>query len=232
LKYGVPKYVLTNNGSKGMKEFAEICQSYGITHQFIAPTWPQCNGMVERLIKTIKHGLTVMVVTNIQNWDLLLPRILFGYQCGIQANTKHSLFMVFTSCTQRLTIDNNLRGLCDVFDEQENHEVMAKQMILKMRLITSVHKTLLGNVKQAQRKQKKVYVVRKGLQTFEGFTENANVKMCKPGKKRSLLSNWEGPYFFVEYKDGKGFQEQNHGSRMCILKYLNGQCWERSKRDL
>jgi hypothetical protein len=92
-----------------------------------------------------------------------------------------------------------------VFDEQENPEVMAKQMILKMQLIASVHKTLLENVEQAQKRQWKVYATRKGLQTFESFTENAKVKMCKPGKNRSLLSNWEGPYFFVEYKDGKGF---------------------------
>jgi hypothetical protein len=64
---------------------------------------------------------------------------------------------------------------------------------------------LLENVEQAQRRKKKVYAARKGLQTFEGFTENAKVKMRRPGKKRSLLDNWEGPYFFVEYKDGKGF---------------------------
>jgi len=50
-----------------------------------------------------------------------------------------------------------------------------------------------------------VYVVRKGLQTFEGFIKNAKVKMRRPGKKRSLLSNWEAPYFFVDHKDGKGF---------------------------
>jgi hypothetical protein len=37
-RYGVPKYILTNNGSEWMKEFAEICQNYGITHQFNAPT--------------------------------------------------------------------------------------------------------------------------------------------------------------------------------------------------
>jgi hypothetical protein len=85
---------------------------------------------------------------------------------------------------------------------------MAEQMILKMQLIASVHKTLLENVEQAQRRQRKVYVARKRLQTFEGFTENAKVKMRRPRKKRSLLSNWEGPYFFVDYKDGKGFQEQ------------------------
>lgn len=80
-------------------------------------------------------------------------------------------------------------------------------MILKMQMITNVHKTLLENVEQAQKRQRKVYVVRKGLQTFEGFIENAKVKMRRPGKKRSLLSNWEAPYFFVDYKDGKGFQE-------------------------
>jgi hypothetical protein len=33
-KYGMPKYILTDNGSKWMKEFAEIYHNYGITHQF------------------------------------------------------------------------------------------------------------------------------------------------------------------------------------------------------
>jgi hypothetical protein len=46
--------------------------------------------------------------------------------------------------------------------------------------------------------------------------------MRKPGKKRSLFNNWEGSYIFVDYKDGKGFQEQNHGSKMCIFKDLKG----------
>jgi hypothetical protein len=58
-----------------------------------------------------------MATTNIQDWDLLLPKILFGYQWGIQANMKYSPFMVLTSRMPRLTIDNNFSGLCDVFDE-------------------------------------------------------------------------------------------------------------------
>jgi hypothetical protein len=36
-KYGMPKYILTNNGSEWMKEFVEICHNYGITHQFTTP---------------------------------------------------------------------------------------------------------------------------------------------------------------------------------------------------
>jgi len=85
-----------------------------------------------------------------------------------------------------------------------------------------VHKSLLENVEHAQRKQRKVYVARKGLQTFEAFVENTKVKMCKPKKKRSLFSNWEKPYIFIDYKDGKGYQEQDHGGRICILKDLKG----------
>ncbi len=60
----MPKYVFTDNGSEWMKEFDYLCQDYGIVHQFIVPTWPQCKGMVERLIHTIKHGLMVIFSTN------------------------------------------------------------------------------------------------------------------------------------------------------------------------
>jgi hypothetical protein len=71
-------------------------------------------------------------------------------------------------------------------------------------LIASVHKSLLENVEHVQRKQRKVYVAIKGLQTFESFIENTKVKMHRPGKKKSLLINWEGPYFFVDYKRWQG----------------------------
>jgi len=82
-RYGMPKYILTNNSSEWMKEFTEIYHNYGIMHHFTTPAWPQCNGMVECLIKTIKHGLMIMAATNIQDWDSLLPQIFFGYWCGI-----------------------------------------------------------------------------------------------------------------------------------------------------
>jgi hypothetical protein len=48
---------------------------------------------------------------------------------------------------------------------------------------------MLENVEHAQRKQKMIYVAKKGFQTFEGFTENNKVKVRKLGKKISLFSN-------------------------------------------
>jgi hypothetical protein len=101
-----------------------------------------------------------------------------------------------------------------------------------MELIVNVHKSLLENIEQVQKQQKKVYAARKGLQIFDGFEENNKVKMRKLGKKKSLVRNWEGPYIFVDYKDGKGPHMQNHGSRICVVKNLNEQYWEHARRDL
>ncbi len=62
-RYGVPKFVLTDNGREWVAKFDVICKEYRIHHQHITPKWPQCNGMAERLIKTIKHGIIVLFVT-------------------------------------------------------------------------------------------------------------------------------------------------------------------------
>jgi hypothetical protein len=60
-RYGVPKFVLTDNGGEWAAEFEVMCKDYGIQHQRTAPQWLQCNGMAKRMIKTIKHGITVLL---------------------------------------------------------------------------------------------------------------------------------------------------------------------------
>ncbi len=60
-RYGVPKFMLIDNGGEWAAEFDVMCKDYGIQHQRNAPQWPQCNGMAKRMIKTIKHGITIMV---------------------------------------------------------------------------------------------------------------------------------------------------------------------------
>jgi hypothetical protein len=47
-RYGVPKFVLTDNGGEWVAKFDAMCKDYGIQHQHTAPQWPQCNGMVKR----------------------------------------------------------------------------------------------------------------------------------------------------------------------------------------
>ncbi len=143
-RYGVPKFILTDNGGKWAAEFDIMCRDYGIQHQ-------QCNGMVERLIKTIKHGITVLAATPeaVDCWDEHLAKVLFGYRCGIQSSTKFSPYMILTSRTPRLRADNYLQALTDETDDNIGVKAMAAQFLQKMKLVASIHENVLFNIEQA-----------------------------------------------------------------------------------
>jgi hypothetical protein len=234
-RYGVPRFVLTDNGGEWAAEFDTMCGDYAIQHQRTAPHWPQCNGMAERIIQTIKRGITVLAANpaNVNCWDEQLAKVLFGYQCGIQSSTKFSPFMILTGRTPRLRADNFLQTLTAETDESENVEVLAAQFLQKVELIASLHDDVLVNVEQAQRRQKKNYAARKGKHLFEGLIAGSTmVKMKKPGKRRALIASWEGPYRFIGHPDGKGNLDFEEGCRMCIVQDADGNQWERSRRDL
>jgi hypothetical protein len=190
--------------------------------------------MAECMIKTIKHGITVLAATpgDVDCWDEQLARIMFGYRCGIQASTKFSPFMILTGRTPRLRADNYLHALIQVTDDGVDVEVVAAQFLQKMELIASIHEDVLLNVEQAQKKQRKTYVARKGKHLFEGLiARDTMVKMKKPGKKRALAASWEGPYRFIGHADGKGNFDFEEGCRMCTIQDADGNQWERSRRD-
>ncbi len=81
--------------------------------------------MAERMIKTIKHGITVLATTsgNVDCWDEYLAKILFGYRCGIHASTKFSPFMILTGRTPRLKANNYLHALTVEMDVGADVEV-------------------------------------------------------------------------------------------------------------
>ncbi len=234
-RYGVPKYVLTDNGGEWGAEFETMCRDYAIHHQRTTPQWPQCNGMAERMIKTFKHGIIILAANpaNVNCWDEHLAKVLFGYRCGVQSSTKFSPFMVLTGRTPRFRADNWLNTLTDEIDDTATVEDMATRFLEKVRLIASIHESVLFNVEQAQKKQKSTYANRAGKHLFEGLVAGiSRVKMRKPGKRRALSASWEGPYQFVGHTDGKGDFDFEEGCRICIVQDADGRQWERSRRDL
>jgi hypothetical protein len=191
--------------------------------------------MAERMIKTIKHGITVFAATpaNMDCSDQQLAKVLFGYRCGIQMSTKFSPFMILTGRTPRLRADNYLQALTAETDGRDDMKAVAAQYLQKVELIASIHDNVLLNVEQTQKQQKKVYAARRGKHLFEGLiARQTMVKMKKPGKRRALTFSWEGPYQFIGHPDGKGNFNFEEGYRLCIIQDAEGHQWERSRRDL
>ncbi len=182
------------------------------------------------MIKTIKHGITVLAATpgNMDCWDDHLAKILFGYRCGIQASTRFSPFMILTGRTPRLRADNYLHALTTETDVGAKVKVAVAQFLQKMELIASIHENVLLNVEQAQKQQRKTYATRKGKHLFEGLVAGVTiVKIKKPGKRRALSTSWEGPYQFVGHIDGKGNFDFEEASWLCIVRDVDGHQWEK-----
>ncbi len=212
-----------------------MCRDYAIQHQRTAPQWPQCNSMAERMIKTLKHGITILASNpaNVNCWDEHLAKVLFGYRCGVQASTKFSPFMIMTGRSPRLRANNYLDALTNEVDDTSNIEDIAVQFLEKVQLIASIHESVLLYVEQTQKKQRNTYANRSGKHLFEGLVAGVSiVKMKKPGKRRALSGSWEGPYQFVGHVDGKGNFDFEEGCRICIVQDADGRQWERSRRDL
>ncbi len=151
----------------------------------------------------------------------------------MQASTKFSPFMILTGRSPRLRANNYLNALTDTIDDGADVEDATAQFLEKVKLIVSIHESVLLNVEQAQKKQKTTYANRKGKHLFEGLVAGVSmVKMKKPGKRRALSASWEGPYQFVGHADGKGNFDFEEGCRICIIKDADGRQWERSRRNL
>ncbi len=126
-----------------------------------------------------------------------------------------------------------MNALADVIDDGAGIEIAAAEFLEKVKLIESIHESVLLNVEQAQKKQRNTYATRKGKHLFEGLVAGVSmVKMKKPGKRRVLTASWEGPYQFVGHTDGKGNFDFEEGCRICIVQGGDGRQWERSRRDL
>jgi hypothetical protein len=108
--------------------------------------------------------------------------------------------MILTGRTPRLRADNYLQALTTETlttetDDGGGIEEAAAQFQQKVELIGSIHNSVLCNVEQVQKQQKKVYATRRGKHLFEGLVAGQTMmKMKRPGKRRALSASWEGPY--------------------------------------
>jgi len=114
-----------------------------------------------------------------------------------------------------------LNTLTNAIDDSSSVENAAKQFLEKVKLIASIHKDVLVNIGQAQKKQRGTYTNRPSKHLFEGLVAGV-VKMKIPGKRRALSASWEGPYQFIGHANGKGDFDFEEGCRICVVQDAEG----------
>lgn len=85
-RFGMPESLKTDNGPQFIsKEFSEFCEQFGIEHRRTTPYWPQANGEVERINRTIGKRLKISQETEGSDWQWDLRMFIL-----MQNSTPHS----------------------------------------------------------------------------------------------------------------------------------------------
>ena len=88
--YGVPEGVLSDRGTNLLSHLVQdVCRLLGIKKLNTTTYHPQCDGMMERLNRTLKAILCKHASQFSTQWDTYLPGVLWAYQNTIhEANGK------------------------------------------------------------------------------------------------------------------------------------------------
>jgi hypothetical protein len=95
-RFGACAEVVSDQGSEWKSEFDALLESCYIDHRVAAPQHPECNGLTERVVQTLKNALRKYCEDkrNVYAWDAGVYWIALGYRCSPQASTKMSPYQL------------------------------------------------------------------------------------------------------------------------------------------
>jgi transposase InsO family protein len=100
--FGAPNSIHSDRGTCFESSlFYELCELSGISKTKTAPYFPQSDGLVERLFRTVKDMLFATMKSFHKEWIEVLPLVEMGLRGTLQATTKVSPFEILFSKQMR-----------------------------------------------------------------------------------------------------------------------------------
>ena len=189
--FGVPDALLSDRGTNLLSHImTDVCQLLGTTKLNTTAYHPQCDGMVERMNRTLKAMLRKHTAKFGRQWDQFLPGVLWAYRNTAHESTlEKPSFLLFgvdlrSPTEAALLPTRDLEG-ADLSDYRE-------ELVLSL---SSAREHAVSSLKEAQKRYKKQYdkkartvPLRCGDWTLIHFPQDES------GKQRKLSRPWHGPY--------------------------------------
>ena len=221
--FGVPESLLSDRGANLLANvMMEVCALLGIEKLNTTAYHPQCNGMVERMNRTLKTMLRKHAVKFGMQWDKFLPGVLWAYRNTPHETTKEKpSFLMFgvdlRSPTEAALLPPESVEPCDVHDYRE-------ELILSL---SSARELASDNMREEQKRSKERYDKKSVTKDIKvGDWTLVRFPQDESGKKRKLSKPWRGPYRVVEKRDPDvtvvpvhfpdSGRIQVHQSRVCL----------------
>ena len=193
--FGVPEALLSDRGTNLLANVVQdVCQLLGITKLNTTAYHPQCDGMVERLNRTLKSMLRKHAMKFGNQWDCYLSGVLWAYRNTPHEATKEkpSYLLFGTDCrfpTEAAFLPIEPIEYTDV--EEYKEEVTLS--------LSSARELAASNIRTAQKRYKEQYDKRATPSSFKvGDLVLVRFPQEESGRQRKLSRPWHGPYRVVQ----------------------------------
>ena len=154
--YGMPNYLLTDNGTQFVSKFFEtICSYLGIKHLTTTAYHPECNGQAERYNRTLVERLRHYVSEHQKQWDVYVPTLTYAYNLQTHRATNTT---PFSTALSRHPPIPPVESIPSAFPTDAEDSVSAGE--LKKRILGRFAKALKladGTLDKTQRRYKKYF---------------------------------------------------------------------------
>ena len=196
-RYGLPECLTSDNGSEFVgEEFMHMLSRLGVMHITTAVSHPSANGVVERLVQTVKHMISAHVNDHREHWVQSLSSVRMAYSHRIHGATGLSPNQMLFGFTPRLPLPapdlvpansvelRHLSNLQAVFMEH------AGQALAGIRAEFERNRTLWQQRRDAARRSRVCHTVAPGDLVLE----------LRDTKKGPFVADVAGPYRVISIR--------------------------------
>lgn len=209
-KHGCPKYILSDRGKVFQSDLVtELLKNMGTESTFTTAYHPQCNGLTERLNKTIADMLSLYTNTAQNDWDEYLPHVTMAYNTAKQESTQETPFKLVYGREPVLPTEAQLLQPINNDD------------IIKMRnRIIDIRQNATLRLHTQQDKTKERYDKKHREVSFKvGDKIKLRTPLRQVGKSDKLQPKYFGPYEVLEKISPVNYVVKNiHGKRKIVDK--------------
>ncbi|CAM4847538.1 unnamed protein product, partial [Rotaria magnacalcarata] len=136
-RYGLPKYILSDNGPQFMSNiFEDFCNSFGIEQKFTDNYHPQSN-MTERVNRTLKPIIAIFAQRSPRSWDKEIQKLAYAIRTSANETTGDTpAFLIFARNPRTpldLIVGDPIEGLPTTTFEQTQVQNYKTSLINNLR---------------------------------------------------------------------------------------------------
>ena len=193
-RWGVPSQLHSDMGAQFESLIIkEISKILCISKTHTTPYHPQCDGLVERLNRTILAMLATMVNDHGNSWEDHLPKVCFAYNTSTHTSTGYTPFYMMYGREAKIPADI-VYGTPT--EQPQTHSQYASNL---HRSLEKAHSQARKKMNTAAQRQKSLYDKKVHGEPYkvDDFVWLLNPAAPK-GKSRKLNCPWVGPFRVVK----------------------------------